>query len=123
MKKYLLLIATLLTSAIGTWADNTHPIDTYVEPRVSGETAPADEWNALSDGLHATWANRDEHYQLLRVPQLVEKSEAELSAWKGERANIEAVLFSKTNQGSLRVRFVDNSGNAVIGVRHALLTT
>lgn len=113
MKKYLLLIATLLTSAIGTWADNTHPIDSYVEPRVSGETAPADEWNALSDGLHATWANRDEHYQLLRVPQLVEKSEAELSAWKGERANIEAVLFSKTNQGSLRVRFVDNSGNAV----------
>ena len=73
MKKYLLLIATLLTAAIGTWANNTHPIDTYVAPRVSGETAPAAEGNALIDGLHAPVANRDAHYQLLGLPQHLEQ--------------------------------------------------
>ena len=113
MKKLILLLATLCFTTARAWADGTNPIDTYDEPRVSGDTAPAEEWNALTDGLHASWANRDEHYQLLRVPQLNERTEAEITAWKGERANIEAVLFSKTDQGTLKVRFVDGSQNVL----------
>lgn len=97
--------------SVATWADG-YQIDNYVEPRV-GNIAPAAEWNALSKGLHATWGSRDELYTIYRVPQLTETTEAEITAWKGERANIEAVLYSKSNQGNLRVRFVDSNSKVL----------
>lgn len=109
MKKNLLLLAALLMVTMATWADG-YQIDTYVEPRV-GDIAPDAEWNALGKDLHATWGSRDELYTLHNVPQLKETTEAEITAWKGERANIEAVLYSNSNQGKLRVRFVDSKSN------------
>ena len=81
----------------------TYPIDEYEEPRV-GTIPNTAEWEALSEGLHLTWANRDLHYALHQVPRGKEKASAQLRAWKGERANIEAVLFSKRDQGELRLR-------------------
>ena len=83
-----------------------YPIDDYEEPTVEA-TAPAAEWNALAEGLHCSWASRDVHYQKHLVPQLTETSTATVSAWKGERANLEAVLFSNQEQGSLAVRMTE----------------
>ena len=87
-----------------------YPIDNYDEPTVDA-TAPTAEWNAISDGLHCTWANRNEHYQKHRVPQLTETTSATIRAWKGERANLEAVLFSKSDQGNLSVRMTELKKN------------
>lgn len=81
----------------------SNPIDTYEEPRV-GTTPDATEWNAISTGLHASWASRDELYSLHHVPSLTETSDTTINAWKGERANLEAVLFSNTDQGKLTLR-------------------
>ena len=39
-----------------------YPINDYAEPRV-GTTPDAAAWNALADGLQASWASRDEHYK------------------------------------------------------------
>jgi hypothetical protein len=78
--------------------------DTYTEPRV-GTVPNASEWGKLSEGLHASWASRDELYALHQVPGLEETSDTTISAWKGERANVEAVLFSNIDQGKLTVRF------------------
>ncbi len=111
MKKNLLLLVALLTASLATWADG-YPIDNYVEPRV-GNVAPDAEWNALGKGLHATWGSRDELYTIYRVPQLKETTKAEITAWKGERANVEAVLYSNSDQGDLRVRFVDKNSNVI----------
>ncbi|MCR4994322.1 MAG: DUF4091 domain-containing protein [Bacteroidales bacterium] len=61
-------------------------------------------WNTIPDGLQASWASRDVHYALHEVPVVELQNEAILYAWKGERANIQAVLFSKTDQGQLSVR-------------------
>lgn len=82
-----------------------YPINDYQEPRV-GTTPNATEWNALSDGLHASWTTRDDFHSLHDVPDVAaaEKTEATVYAWKGERANIQAVLYSKTDQGTLKVR-------------------
>ena len=85
---------------------NVYPIDDYAEPRV-GTTPDAAAWNALPDGLNATWASRDVHYKLHDVPQVAQKKEATLHAWKGERANIQAVLYSKSDQGMLAVRMTE----------------
>lgn len=89
-----------------------YPIDDYEEPRV-GTLPDESAWNALGDGLHATWGSRDKHYSLHEVPNDVQKEDAAVYAWKGERANIQAVLFSKSNQGLLTVRMTEWKKNGV----------
>ena len=79
-----------------------YPIDEYDEPTVD-VTVPEAEWNAIAAGLHCTWADRNALYMKHRVPQLEETTKAEVTAWKGERANMEAVLFSNTAQGRLHL--------------------
>ena len=96
-----------------------YPIDTYVEPRVG--TMPDEvAWNALPDGLNATWASRDVHYKLHEVPQVTQKDVTTIYAWKGERANVQALLYSKSNQDTLSVRLTEwqKNGNAT-GVKAA----
>ena len=83
-----------------------YPIDTYNEPRV-GTTPDEAAWNALSAGLNATWASRDVHYKLHEVPQVAQKDVATIHAWKGERANVQALLYSKSNQDTLTVRMTE----------------
>ena len=96
-----------------------YPINDYTEPRV-GTTPDAAAWNALPDGLVATWASRDVHYKLHEVPQITQKDVATIHAWKGERANIQAVLYSKTDQGTLSVRMTEWKKNgAATGINKA----
>ena len=81
----------------------TFCIDQYEEPTVDA-IAPEAEWNALTEGLHLTWASRNELYTKHRVPSVKNRPSATIRAWKGERANIEAVLYSKQDEGTLAVR-------------------
>ena len=83
-----------------------YPVNEYTEPRV-GTTPDEAAWNALPDGLNATWASRDVHYKLHDVPQVTQKNAATIHAWKGERANIQAVLYSKADQGILSLRMTE----------------
>ena len=89
-----------------------YPINDYAEPRLN-TTPDATSWNALPDGLNATWASRDVHYKLHEVPQVTQKNSATITAWKGERANIQAVLYSKSDQGTLSVRMTEWKKNGV----------
>ena len=89
-----------------------YPINDYAEPRV-GTTPDAAAWNTLPDGLIATWGSRDVHYKLHEAPTHDLQTEATLRAWKGERANIQAVLYSKTDQGTLSVRMTEWKKNGV----------
>ena len=83
--------------------DPKYPINDYTEPRVS--TSPnTSEWQAIEDGLIATWASRDVHYKLHEVPEVTQRVKDTIYAWQGERANIQALLYSKTDQGNLSVR-------------------
>ena len=93
-----------------------YPINEYAEPRLN-TTPDAASWNALPDGLIATWGSRDVHYKLHEVPELEQQNAATLHAWKGERANIQAVLYSKSDQGVLSVRMTEWKKNgAATGV-------
>lgn len=83
-----------------------YPIDDYQEPRV-GTTPDATAWGALAEGLQASWASRDVHYSLHDIPEVVQKDVDTVYAWKGERANIQAVLYSKEDQGMLTVRMTE----------------
>ena len=83
-----------------------YPIDDYTEPRV-GTTPDAAAWALVPAGLNATWASRDVHYKLHEVPEVVQKNSAEIYAWKGERANIQALLYSNSDEGTLSVRMTE----------------
>lgn len=94
----------------------TYPIDDYNEPRV-GTIPDAAAWGSIPDGLNASWASRDVHYKLHEVPELTQKDSATLHAWKGERANIQAVLFSNSDQGMITVRMTEwKKNNAATGI-------
>ena len=96
-----------------------YPINEYTEPRV-GTTPDAAAWNALPAGLNATWASRDVHYRLHEVPQVTQKDVVTIHAWKGERANVQAVLYSKSNQDTLAVRMTEWQKNGkAIGINSA----
>lgn len=84
----------------------SYPVDDYTEPRV-GTVPDQAEWNALPEGLQASWASRDVHYKLHEVPEITQKNAAVISAWKGERANIQAVLYSKSDEGMMTVRMTE----------------
>ncbi len=96
-----------------------YPIDDYNEPRV-GTKPDATEWSVIPDGLNASWASRDVHYSLHKVPQVTQKDEATIYAWKGERANIQAVLYSKSDEGTLSVRMSEWKKNGTAtGIKDA----
>ncbi len=93
-----------------------YPIDDYTEPRV-GTTPDAAAWSAVPAGLNASWASRDVHYKLHEVPELAQKDVATIRAWQGERANIQAVLFSNSDQGMMTVRMTEwKKGNVSTGI-------
>ncbi len=97
----------------------SYPIDDYTEPR-TGTTPDAAQWNAIADGLHATWASRDTRYLIHDVPDVKQTDAATLHAWKGERANILALLYSKTAQGKMTVRMTEWKKNgAATGIDSA----
>lgn len=111
---------TLKINGVANDTESTgYPLDDYEEPRV-GTTPDETAWNAIPDGLNASWASRDVHYSLHQVPQLTQKDEATIYAWKGERANIQAVLYSKSDQGTLSVRMSEwKKAGAATGINTA----
>ena len=80
----------------------TYPLMDYAEPRVG--TVPSQQWQTLAEGLHATWASRDVHYELHKVPEVVGQETIDVYGWQGERLGVQALLYSKTDQGVLSLR-------------------
>ena len=107
MTRKLLLIVALLgvisATKISAHEGGDYPIYDYDEPR-TGTTPDTTAWAAIEDGLNATWASRDVHYALHEVPEVEQCESTEISVWRGERANIQALLYSKRDEGELRVR-------------------
>lgn len=80
--------------------------DTYTEPS-DPQQAVASDWTNVATGLNASWASRDKHYALHKVPLKSLVKDTTIYAWRGERLGAEAVLFSKTATGNLRLTLSD----------------
>ena len=84
-----------------------------------GAMPDAAAWNAVPEGLQLSWASKDVHYRRREVPALKLKTDTVVYAWRGERASMQAVLFSRgVVDDSLSVslsawRRADGSGDAV----------
>ncbi len=108
-KSYFLLAAFALSMSLaaqdGIGSDYTEPDD--------GSTADATQWSAISDGLQASWASRDARYALREVPSVKMRTDTTVYAWRGERVNMQAVLFSKAQTGTVSLALTgDNAALA-----------
>ena len=104
-----LLFAVLLCASFGLSASaqtKTYPIDEYTEP-TSSTKPDAAAWASVPTGLNASWASRDKRYDIHEVPVVNATDTKSISVWKGERANVLAVLYSSTDQGSLKVKMTE----------------
>lgn len=94
------LLSLSLSAQVGVSGDYAEPTDS--------STADAAQWAAVTSGLHASWASRDEHYSIHDVPALSMCTDTTLYAWRGERIGMQAVLFSKTQTGAVSLSLSAN---------------
>ncbi len=95
MKNILLMGAFLALGAV-CQAQQSATAD-YVELT---DTKPHDSeavWNAMKKPTELSWGTIDVRYPKLSLPGIKQTSRIQLKAWKGERVNAQAVLWTKTD--------------------------
>lgn len=98
--------ATTASGSIAIGKHGNFAIENYEEPADQEQPDPK-EWQTLRKGLHASWASRDVHYRQHRLPRIDIRKDTAIYVWRGERANMEALLFSPVDQGKLCVRMTE----------------
>lgn len=93
-----------------------YPLGDYAELT---DTKPHDGeavWNGMKKPVELAWGNTDTRYKKLDVPKLEKSTLWKTKAWKGERINGQAVLWTKTALDDVTVTVSDlrGSGKAVI---------
>ncbi len=92
MKKKFLLFPALLSAALTTLnAQNYTPVEQIPEARVPFEADPA--WSKMSSARFA-WGSIDTRYDKYAVPEIKEGAKARQSAWRGEKVNFQAVVWT-----------------------------
>lgn len=104
---YLLATSGLLATA----QPSPSPIlDDYTELT---DTKPIDAaaWDRLQTPVHLSWGNTDIRYSKTNVPALKKTTRWQGKAWKGERVNAQAVLWSAVPLENIAVSVSDLKGS------------
>ena len=119
MRRFLTLVIAALSVATYTLSAQKYPIYDYDEPHL--DTKPnKKEWREIPRGLQLSWASRDVHYVLHDVPDVEPRKSATIYAWRGERANVQAVMYSKHDEGELHLRMTEwQREDSPTGIRSA----
>lgn len=77
------------------------------------DTKPIDAaaWDKMKTPVRLAWGNTDTRYSKTNVPALKENSTWKGTAWKGERINAQAVLWSSTPLSDVSVTVSDLTGS------------
>lgn len=91
-------------------------VNTFVEADdpVALTQEQEDEWNGVGEGLNAAWANPDFRYSRSVVPVPVEEETCRITAWKGERASAQIILWSGAAKDGVECRVSDFKGASVL---------
>lgn len=103
MKRYMLALA----ASIAFLCSSARPV--YVEPRdtMCRDTAG---WTDIHAPLIFTWASKDIHYRQFDAPALKGGvTDTTVSAWRGERIGLEALIVPTVSSGPLRVELSELS--------------
>lgn len=116
MKKTFILCA-LLASGSMTMAQQPEkcPLGDYTEMT---DTKPHDNevvWNKLASPTQLSWATTDVRYKKLDVPAITKTARWQSKAWKGERVNAQALLWTNTDLKDATITVSDlKNGSSVI---------
>lgn len=115
--KCLLLLFALLFVETTVWSQ-VYSSAEYEEPD-DGSVADIEEWEALEKRLYVSWASKDIHYEKRVVPSIKIKNDTVVYVWRGERASVEALLFSPVTTEKLNLRMTAwNGDSAVVDASH-----
>ena len=82
------------------------------------DTKPHDDetaWNKQPSAPQISWGSTDVRYAKLNVPVLAKTSTWKTTAWRGERVNAQAVVWTKTDVSNLRISVGDlRCGSSII---------
>ena len=91
-------------------------VDTFVEaddPVALTQEQEA-EWDAAGDGLNAAWASPDFRYARSVVPAQLDEAVCSITAWKGERASAQFVIWSGAAKDGVECKISDFKGASVL---------
>lgn len=95
--RHTFILCALLAATPLCFAQNAeiYPLGNYQELT---DTKPHDSeatWNKLTVATQLSWASIDTRYKKLSIPQVTKQTSKQLKAWRGERVNAQAVLWTK----------------------------
>ena len=110
-----LAMTALTASAQKTKKADLFPLGNYEELT---DTKPHDSdaaWAKLAQPTQLSWASIDTRYRRLDIPQVKQQNKVSLKAWRGERVNAQALLWTNVDLDDVQITVSDlRSGNAVI---------
>lgn len=108
-------MTALTASAQKTKKADLFPLGHYDELT---DTKPHDseaKWAKLAQPTSLSWASIDTRYRRLDIPQVKTQNAVSLKAWRGERVNAQALLWTNVDLDDVQITVSDlRSGNAVI---------
>ena len=122
MKKIRLSVAlcAVAMTALTANAQSSQPADIFPLGHYDEltDTKPHDSdaaWAKLTQPTSLSWASIDTRYRRLDIPKVKQQKTISLKAWRGERVNAQAVLWTNVNLDDVQIAVTDlRSGKAVI---------
>ncbi|WP_298064339.1 glycoside hydrolase domain-containing protein [uncultured Rikenella sp.] len=125
MRQTLILCALLLSGSLYTSAQTAapvsagkYPLGDYTELTDTKPHDGAEVWSRMKKPVELAWGNTDTRYKKLDVPKAVDLTSAvwRAKAWRGERINGQAVLWSQIALEDVTVTVSDlrSRGGAII---------
>lgn len=104
-KFFLLLLAT--APLVG--CKEYTPVETFTEPE---DPTPLTEeaqaaWGKVSKKLNGAWGNINQRYSRSEVPQTLGTEKLRISAWKGEKASAQALLWTAKGANGVKCQIKD----------------
>ena len=110
-----LLLSLVAAAAIFSCTGNYQRVETFAEPAdpvaLTAEAEAA--WNAENGKLNAAWACPDYQYARSVVPTPLDVESFKITAWKGERASAQIILWSSEEKNGIECKVGEFKGEGV----------
>ena len=119
------ILNTLLFCAITTIAaaqTTAAPLGTYNEPNYPLPANYETQWAKVQTPVQLSWGSTDIRYNKYDVPAVKQQHKALLKAWRGERVNAQAVLWTKGNLDDVRIEMSALKSDKDVILQSALST-
>lgn len=85
---------------------------TFEEPPAPQKVAPPQNWSKLESGLNISWGSSYQRYHKEYIPKVDNKIICNVSGWKNERVNAQAVIWSKDTVKGISINISDLKSEA-----------